>query len=170
MNTQMIKQVLNGKSVTMAQIRTETRVKPAAKFKDVVIQKNTSANVQLFSNIQSAVYANAVKRSSGAENFEQSETYYSHDPECYSVVTHKGNGKEYMYCIYNNAKYDFLINGAPASQEDVIAYLTPSEAKKQFGDNSKIVNKTNDVEHDVIVRVIDINNIREIRACGQVIN
>ena len=168
MEAKLIKEVLNGKSVTMAQIITETSVKTAAKFKDMVIRKKTSANVQLFSNIQSAVYANAVKRSAGVESFEQSETYYQHDEDCYSVVTHKGNGKEYLYCIYNNASSDFEINGVPATKEEVIAYLTPSEAKKLSGGST--YNKTNDIEHDVVVRVIGLENVREIHACGRVIN
>lgn len=178
MESKQIKEILNGKSVTMAQIITETTVKPAAKFKGTVIRKTTSANVQLFSNIQSAVYANAVKRSAASfggnektdiENFVQSDTYYTHDSDCYSIVTHKTNGKEYLYCIYNNAKATFEINGEPATQEQVIEFLTPSEAKKLLS-NGVTENKTNDIEHDVVVKVVGLENVREIRACGQVIN
>lgn len=169
MEATLIKEVLNGKSVTMAQIFTETRVKTAAKFKDMVIRKKTSANVQLFSNIQSAVYANAVKRSAGVSEFEQSDTYYEHDSDCFSIVTHKNNGKEYLYCIYNNANSEYEIDGKPASVKEVIEYMTPSEVKKLLS-GGVTHNKTNDVEHDVVVRVIGLENVREIRACGRTIN
>ena len=177
MESKSIKEVLKGKSVTMAQIITETIVKPAAKFNGTVIRKKTYANVQLFSNIQSAVYANAVKRSASSfggneqtniENFVQSDTYYTHDSDCYSIVTHKTNGKKYLYCIYNNAKASFEINGEFATQEQVIEFLTPSEAKKLL--SNVVENKSNDIEHDVVVKVIGLENVREIRACGQVIN
>lgn len=178
MESKQIKEVLNGKSVTMAQIITETSVKPAAKFKGMNIRKKTSANVQLFSNIQSAVYSNAVKRSAASfggnektdiENFVQSETYYTHDHDCYSIVTHKTNGKEYLYCIYNSANVEFEIDGKSATLEQVIEFVTPSEAKKLMS-NGITENKTNGIEHDVVVKVVGLENVKEIRACGQVIN
>lgn len=178
MESKQIKEILNGKSVTMAHIVTETTVKPAAKFKGMVIRKTTNANVQLFSNIQSAVYSNAVKRSASSfgdnektdiENFVQSDTYYTHDHDCYSIVTHKNNGKEYLYCIYNNANATFEIDGVVATLDDVIEFLTPSEAKKLLS-NGVSENKTNGIAHDVVVKVIGLDNVKEIRACGKVIH
>lgn len=175
MKSSTIKNLLNGKSVTMAQIQYETTVKPAAAHKAVLIRKKTNANVQLFSSVRdAAVYINAVKRSAdriddnskdAVANFEQSDTYYDHD-DCYSIVKHRKTGKEYLYCIYNNAKSEYTINGIHVSKMDVAEYLTPSEAKKLMDDNSFVYNKTNDVVHSVIVRTIGLENIKKVTACG----
>jgi hypothetical protein len=173
-----IKSLLNGKSVTMAQIQYTTNVKTAAAHKNIVIQKNTNANVQLFSNIKYAnVYMNAVKKSANrigdndkeaVESFEQTDTYYEHE-DCYSIVKHRKTGKEYLYCIYNNATSEYLIDGKEVTKKDVAQYLTPSEAKKLLEDNSFVYNKANDVVHSVIVRTIGLENIKKISACGSVI-
>lgn len=178
MKSTTIKSLLNNKSVTMAQVQYETRVKTAAAHKNVVIQKNTNANVQLFSHLKDAtVYMNAVKKSAGrieendqanVSDFEQSETYYEHD-DCYSIVKHRKTGKEYLYCIYNNAKSEYMVDGKPATKAEVVPYLTPSEAKKMMEDNSLVYNKKNDVIHSTIVRTIGLENIRKISACGQVV-
>lgn len=178
MQATTIKNLLGNRSVTMGQVQYETRVKTAAAHKNVMIRKSTSANVQLFSNIKDAsVYMNAVKRSaskisendaSNVAGFEQSGTYYEHD-DCYSIVTHRKTGKQYLYCIYNSANSEYTINGVPATKEDVVRYLTPSEAKKIMDDDSLVYNKKNDVIHDTVVRTIGLENIRKISACGVVV-
>lgn len=178
MKASNIKNLLNGKSVTMAQVQYTTNVKTAAAHKNIVIQKNTNANVQLFSNIKDAnVYMNAVKKSANrigdndkesVDSFEQTDTYYEHE-DCYSIVKHRKTGKEYLYCIYNNASSEYTVNGTAATKDDVVQYLTPSEAKKMMEDNSLVYNKKNDVVHSTIVRTISLENVRKISACGSVI-
>jgi len=178
MKSSNIKTLLANKSVTMAQIHYVTTVKPAAAHKTVQIHKHTSANVQLFSKLNDAtVYLNAVKKSanrisgndeSSVNSFEQSDTYYEHE-DCYSIVKHRKSGKEYLYCIYNNASSDYTVNGMPASKKDIMQYLTPSDAKKLFDDSGLTYNKANDIVHNVVVRTISLENINKITACGTTI-
>lgn len=178
MKASNIKSLLANKSVTMAQVQYETVVKTAAAHKTVSIKKNTNANVQLFSKLRDAtVYINAVKKSANrveendkdaVSSFEQTDTYYEHE-DCYSIVKHRKTGKEYLYCIYNNAESEYTINGVYASKKEVVQYLTPSDAKKLMEDNSFVYNKKNDVIHSVIVRTIGLENIKTISACGTTI-
>ena len=170
----IIAALLQNKSVTFANVEYVTDVKPAAKHKDVVIKKHTVANVQLFSNVHSDVYALAVKRSAAKNannddaniaNFTSSANYYEHT-DCYSIVQHKQTAKQYLYCIYNNAKSAYTINDVPASKEEVAAYLTPSAAEALLNPAKTVYNVTNDLEHSVTVRTIALGNIVSIRAVG----
>lgn len=167
--------LLEGKSVTFAQVQYVTDVKTAAKHKDVTIKKQTSANVQLFANVQADVYANAVKRSAAKDatndatniaEFASSANYYEHT-DCYSIVQHRQNAKLYLYCIYNNAKSVYTINGQVASKAEVAEYLTPSAAKALLEGNKSVHNVTNNITHNVIVRTIALDNIVSINAVGQ---
>ena len=168
--------LLEGKSVTFAQVQYVTDVKTAAKHKDVTIKKQTSANVQLFANVQADVYANAVKRSAAKDatnnatniaEFTSTENYYQHTANCYSIVEHRQNAKLYLYCIYNNAKSVYTINGQVASKAEVAEYLTPSAAKTLLEGNKSVHNVTNNITHNVIVRTIALDNIISINAVGQ---
>lgn len=179
MKSTTIKTLLNSKSVTMAQIMTETQVKTSAANKHVVITKTTNANVQLFSHLNDAtVYLNAVKKTAGrieensaeqVQNFEQTSAYYTHDDECYSIVTHRKTGKEYLYCIYNNAERHYTVDGKSACPKEVAQYLTPSDAKKLLEENVVVYNKKNDVMHTVVVRTIALENVKKIAARGTII-
>lgn len=172
MNTaQQIQSLLAQRSVTFAQLDYTTQVKTAAAHKAVTIKKHTSANVQLFANIKAAtnVYANAVKRSAGVEDFTTSATYYAHNPNCYSLVTHNTSGKEYLYCIYNNATSTYTIDGQAATKQQVAEYLTPSAAKQLLEPSATVHNVTNNVTHDVVVRTIALENINSVRAAKQTV-
>ena len=170
-----IANLLQNKSVTFASIEYATDVKTAAKHKDVKIVKHTVANVQLFSNVHSDVYALAVKRSAAKDanndaaniaNFASSANYYEHT-DCYSIVQHRQNAKQYLYCIYNSARSAYTINGASATKEQVAAYLTPSAAEQLLNPAKTVYNATNDIEHSVTVRTIALDNIISIKAVGQ---
>lgn len=171
-----IASLLEGKSVTFAQLEYVTDVKTAAKHKDIKISKQTSANVQLFANVRADVYANAVRRSAAQDatndatdiaEFTTSENYFKHSAECYSIVEHRQNAKLYLYCIYNNAKSVYTINGQTASRAEVAEYLTPSAAKALLEGNKSVHNVTNNITHNVIVRTIALDNIVSINAVGQ---
>jgi len=170
---QQIKALLNNVSTTFAQVGYSTKVNTAAAHKAVSIVKVTNANVQLFSNIKAAtsVFANAVKKSAAklgeeVQSFQVSDTYFEHT-DCYSIVEHKTKGSLYLYCIYNNSKSAYFINGAPATKAEVAAYLTPSAAKALLEPTKVVHNKTNDVTHDVVVRTIGLDNITSIKACKE---
>ena len=157
--------------VTFARINYDVEVKTAAAHKNTNITKKVVANVQLFNGIKdfSNVYEAAVKRSSGATEFVVSDTYFEHDATCYSVVRHMTNGKEYLYCIYNNAKSEYFIDGVAATVAQVAELLTPSAAKELLTPSATVQNVTNDVAHSVRVRTISLANIESITAAKQTI-
>ena len=168
---QQIANLLANRSVTFAQLEYTTQVKTAAAHKHVSIVKHTSANVQLFANINAAtnVYANAVKRSAGVDDFTVSSAYYTHDANCYSIVTHKTNNKQYLFCIYNNASSTYTINNVAATKQQVATYLTASAAKQLLEAPTATYNKTNNITHNVVMRTISLDNINSITAAKQTV-
>ena len=102
---QQIQQLLANTSVTFATIAYTTQVKTAAAFAHVNVQKHTVANVQLFANVNAAIYANAVKRSAATHTtnsaaavaqFTAQSNYFTHT-NCYSIVQHKNNSNLYFF-------------------------------------------------------------------------
>lgn len=162
--------IANG--ATFAAIEYTTHVKTAAKFKDIKIMKQSKANVTLFGTLKDyEVYQRAVIKSANkidgqnVNSFEVSDTYFTHDTDCFSIVNHKTNGTAYLYAIFNNAsKSVYTIDGIEVDKIEVAQYLTNSERDKLLGDNSLVYNKTNDVIHSTIVRTIKIENIDSIKA------
>lgn len=160
----------NCKGTTFAQLQYTTEVKTAAAHKGVNIVKNVCANVQLFTNINAftSVYANAVKRSAGVQEFETQASYFTHNANCYSLVQHNTNGKQYLYCIYNNVQSSsYYINGVAATKQEVAQYLTPSAAKQLLNNDRTTYNAKNDVTHSVTVRTIGLGNLTSIKANKQ---
>lgn len=156
---------------TFAAIEYTTQVKTAAKFKEVKIMKQSRANVSLFGTLKDfEVYQRAVIKSANKidgqdiQSFTVSDTYFTHDKECFSIVNHKTNGTAYLYAIFNNAsKSIYTIDGVEADKMTVAQYLTSSEKDKLLSDNSIVYNKANDVLHSTIVRTIKIQNITSIK-------
>lgn len=156
------------KGTTFARLATVTKVKTAAAHREVNIQKVTQANVQMFATAsEMSPYVAAVQRQSGAEEFQVSESPFEHS-DVYSLVTNKKSGREYLYVIYNSAKSVFLINGQEATREQVAEYLTPSEAKKLLEPPATVMNVTNGVEHNVIIRTIGLESVADLQVAGQV--
>lgn len=178
---QQVQDVLNGASVTFAQITYVTKVALAAAHKAELIQKVTTANVMLCSNIKAhtSVYARKVKRSAAniagndaqaVEAFVPADTYYEHT-KCYSVVQHKKDAsKLYLYAIYNNAESEYVHNGSIVSKEQVAQYCTASVAKQLLEPAAVVTNKQHNITHDVQVRVISLDNIVEIKARKKIVN
>jgi hypothetical protein len=169
---QQIANLLAHRSVTFAQLDYATTVKTAAAHKHVNIVKHTSANVQLFANINAAtnVYANAVKRSAGVDEFTTNSAYYTHDANCYSIVTHKTSNKQYLFCIYNTAASTYTIDNVAATKQQVAKYLTPSAAKQLLEPASATYNATNNITHNVVMRTISLDNINSITAAKQTVH
>lgn len=168
---QQVQNLLANKSVTFANIVTRTKVATAAAHKAVNIQKVTSANVQLFSNIKAAtqVYANAVKRNANVANFIQASNYYTHT-NVYSLVQHNTTQQMYLYAIYNNAQSLYYINNVLATKQQVAQYLTASAATQLLSNTNTVHNVTNNVTHSVIVRTIALQNIVSITANKQTVS
>jgi len=160
---------LNNASVTFAQVTYVTPVATSAKHKNVQIQKVVCANVQLFCTLKNFdVYTKAVQRSASTiasndaqavDNFVAQSNYYEHDEQCFSLVAHKQNGKQYLYAIYNNASSVYFVDGRVADKQQVAQYLTASASAKLLGNNNTTHNVTNNVTHDVKVRTIALENL-----------
>lgn len=160
---------------TFAQITYVTKVATAARYKDINIVKVTAANVQLFNNVASDVYKQQVQRSAAkidsnnkdnVANFKTQDNYFAHTA-CYSVVQHKQNNKQYLYCIYNNAQSLYFIDNVLATKQQVAEYLTASAAQQLLNTTATTYNVANSVEHTVVVRTIQLNNIVSIAAQQQ---
>jgi len=159
------------KGTTFAALCSVTPVKTAAAFKDLDIRKVSVSNVQLFNNLKeyTDVYVNAVKRSSGSEEFVKSDTWFHHT-DCFPVVEHNTTGKHYLWAIFNHADSMYIKDGVEMTKTQVAEYLTPSEAKKLLGPSSKVYNAANDLEHDVTVRTIGLDNVVWVRAVGLMVS
>lgn len=152
------------KGTTFARIETDTEVKPAAAHKAHNIRKLTLANVQLFNGIKDyEIFAKAVKRSAGVEEFVQSDNWFEHT-DCWSIVKHKSKDAYYLYAIYNKAESVFTIDGAPATRAQVAALLTPSAAAQLLDTSGETYNKRNDVTHSIVPRVVALANVVSIKA------
>lgn len=163
-------QLAGTKGTTFARIETDTEVKTAAAHKARVVRKQTLANVQLFSGVKDyEIYARAVKRSAGVDEFVQSDNYFEHT-DCWSVVKHKSKDAYYLYCVYNKAESMFTIDGASATRAEVAALLTPSAAAQLLNTSGVVHNVRNDVDHTVIVRTIALANVVSIRAMNSTIS
>jgi predicted restriction endonuclease len=168
-SAQSIVQALNNASVTFASLQYVTPVATSAKHKNTVIQKVVQANVQLFCTLKNFdVYTKAVQRSANkiatndtqnVEQFVAQSNYFEHDEQCFSLVAHKQNGKQYLYAIYNNASSVYFIDGRVADKQQVAQYLTASASAKLLGNNNTTTNVTNNVTHDVKVRTIALENL-----------
>jgi hypothetical protein len=171
----IIATLLRNVSVTFAQVFYTTQVQCAAAHKHNVVLKHTTANVQLFSNVQAAVYANAVQRSAAQHstnsatavaNFAAQQNYFAHT-NCYSIVQHKQTNALYLYCIYNSARSTYTVNAAAATKQQVAQLLTASAAAKLLQANSTQYNATHNITHNVVVRTIALHNIASITAQQQ---
>lgn len=155
------------KGTTFAQLVYDTEVKPAAANKHLSIRKLTTANVQLFANTKDfLVFKRQVERSAGIEDYKLSDTWFHHTP-CFSIVEHNTNGKQYLYAIMNNASSSFTVDGVAATRLQVADLLTPAAKRDLLNPQDEVYNKTNNVKHNVHPRVIELGNIKSIRAMKQ---
>ena len=156
------------KGTTFARMVTCTNVATAAAHRDKKIQKISVANVQVFSTSNDvSPYTNAVRKQSGNTEFQAQESHFEHMTP-YSLVRNKKSGKPFLYVIYNGAKSQYVIDGEPATKEEVAQWLTPSGAKALLEPAEKVVNVSADVEHKVIVRTVGLDNIVELQVAGVV--
>jgi hypothetical protein len=176
-----LQQLLQNVSVTFAQILYVTNVTLAAAHKAQVIQKVTSANVLLASNIaaQTQLYARAVRKNAAqyAQNdvaaiqqFVASSNYFEHTAT-HCIVAHKQHAhKLYLFAIYNNATSLLLHNNAVVSKQHVAQYCTASAAAQLLQTDNTVHNVTNNIVHSVQVRTIALSNIVSIRARKQLLS
>lgn len=167
-------------SVTFAQLTYVTQVQLAAEHKAQRIQKVTTANVMLCSNIKAhtAVYKRKVQRSAAqyANNssaaiaaFTASAASYTHTAVHSIVHNNKNIDALYLYCFYNKASSVYMHNNAVVTKQHVAAYCTASAARALLNTSSTVHNVTHDITHNVVVRTIALHNIVSIRARKQLL-
>jgi hypothetical protein len=156
--------------VTFAALTAVTQVKTAARHKHLRVQKVSWMNVQLFSGLRPDTnpYLAAVKRVTGREDFELTDTYFEHT-ECWSIVEHKTQHKLYLYCIVNRAESKLFIDSELTDKAAVAELLTDSARERLLNPSSETFNKTNGVTHTVVPRTIMLASIVELRANNQVV-
>ena len=167
----------NVHGTTFAEVVFMTDVRTSAAYKNEQVKKVTTANVQLFNNLNefTNAYSLAVKRSASkiesndtanVENFTSQGNYFEHT-DCYSVVEHKTSRKQYLFAIFNNAKSEYYHNGGLVNKESIGVMLTPSERKRFFNGSREVYNVANNITHSVCVRTVALENIIGIKAKGQ---
>ena len=176
-SAQSIQNMLYGNGTTFASLQYKTVIPTAAKFKNnIVIEKRTTANVMLFQTIKDfEIYKKGVLKTANmiegqnVTEFEVSDNWFEHaDPSCYSLISHKTSGEQYLYFIANNAQSQYFVNGVAVDKEFIREYLTPSKAKEVFDENGGVVyNKKNDVMHMMHPRTLKIANIISLTANKQ---
>lgn len=178
MQTQIKNMLRSG--TNFASVAYTTQVQTAAAHKHVNVQKHVVANVQLFGTLHDFnVYANAVKRNAAQHdndadavaNFTAQSNYYEHaDADCYSIVTHKQNGRKYLYCIYNFVQsVQYTIDNVVATKQQVAALLTASAQAKLLQEDNTTHNVANNVTHSVVVRTIALDNVHSVTANKQTV-
>jgi hypothetical protein len=167
-------------SVTFAQITYVTQVQLAGEHKAQNIQKVTTANVMLCSNIKAhtAMYKRKVQRSAAkyAQNtaaaiaaFTASTASYTHTAVHSIVHNNKNINALYLYCFYNNARSVYMHNNAIVTKQHVAAYCTTSTAKALLQKDNTVHNVTHNITHNVQVRTPALHNIVSIKARKQLL-
>jgi len=175
-----LQQLLQNVSVTFAQILYVTQVQLAAAHKAQNIQKVTSANVLLASNINAhtQLYARAVRKSAAAissnnaaavQAFTAQQNYFVHTAT-HCIVQHAQHAnKFYLFAIYNNAQSVYMHNNAVVSKQHVAQFCTQSAAKQLLQNDNTVHNVTHNITHNVQVRTIALSNIVQIKARKQLL-
>jgi hypothetical protein len=175
-----LQHLLQNVSVTFAQIVYVTQVQLAAAHKAQSVQKVTTANVLLASNLHAhtQLYARAVRKNAAqyAQNnaaavaaFTASDNYFAHTAT-HCIVAHKQHAdKHYLFAMYNSAVSLYMHNNTVVSKQQVAAYCTASAAAKLLQADNTVHNKTHNIVHSVQVRTIALSNIVSIRARKQLL-
>ena len=176
-----LQQLLQNVSVTFAQITYVTTVQLAAAHKAQNIQKVTTANVLLASNLQAhtQLYARAVRKNAAryVQNnatavaaFTAQQSYFVHTAT-HCIVQHAQHAhKLYLFAIYNSAQSVYMHNNVVVSKQHVAQYCTASAAKQMLQIDNTVHNKTHNIVHSVQVRTIALSNIVSIRARKQLLS
>jgi hypothetical protein len=163
-------------TATIANVTQVTQVQTSAANKDIVIQKVTRASVLLFANalnyvacIQRSAKTIAGNDATAIEQFIASEASFTHDDNCYSIVTNKKSNQQYLYAHYISAKSVYVLNNTLISAATAASFCTPSVAKAMLQQSNTTHNVRNDVTHDITVRTVKLQNIVRLAALRQVL-
>jgi hypothetical protein len=175
-----LQQLLQNVSVTFAQVTYVTDVLLAAQHKAQNIQKVTSANVLLASNINAAtqLYARAVRKNAArytqndtaaVQAFTAQQNYFVHTAT-HCIVQHAQHAhKLYLFVICNSGNSVYMQDNNIVTKEHVAQYCTPSAARTMLQNDNTVHNKTHNIVHSVHVRTIALSNIVQLRARKQLL-
>ena len=162
---------------TIANVTTVTLVQTSAANKHVKIYKVTRASVLLFANAlnyAAAILRSAAKQSNNnaaaATNFVVSAASFTHNANCYSLVTNNNSAQQYMYMHYNNAQSVYVLNNTIISAATAASFCTASVAATMLNTSRTTHNKLNNVTHSIVVRTVKLQNIVRLAALKQVLN
>jgi hypothetical protein len=176
--TNEIKNLFGSNDSIRVGLMTKTRVKTAAKHKELNLIKISSIVVELNKN---SVYAEKVintglKNDNNADkvesllDFTAQKSIYNHDDDCYCIM--EKNGVEYLYCELKTSIPFYFLDDVEINKTDVAQYLTPSDSKKLLEPKTHVVNVGNmGIEHDVKIITPKLSSIQSIQLldCDKVI-
>lgn len=164
-------------TATIANVTQVTQVNVSAANKHVVIHKVTRASVLLFANALN--YVACVQRSAAQQanndlaniaNFTASAASFTHDANCYSLVTNNNSAQQYLYLHYNSAQSVYVLNNSIITAQQAASYCSASVAKTMLNSSSTTHNVSNNVTHSITVRTVKLQNIVRLAALKQVLN
>lgn len=164
-------------TATIANVTQVTKVNVSAANKHLTINKVTRASVLLFANalnyvacVQRSAAQNKNNDAQDIEQFAASAASFTHDPECYSLVTNNNNPEQqYLYLHYNSAESIYVHNNVVLTKEQVATYCSPSVAKTILNEKRETHNVSNNVTHSIVVRTVKLQNIVRLAALKQVL-
>ena len=160
----------NAQSIN-ALLTTNTIVAVAAKHKNsVTVTKVTTANVTLYAcanaylQLVQASAAQIIENAANANNvvnFNVSASKYTHlsNAHCIAML----NDNMYLQCIVNSASSVYFIDNVVATKQQVAQYLTASAANALLNPSTTTHNKTNNVQHNVVVRTYKFASIQSLQ-------
>ena len=139
-----------------------------------LVAANKSRNIQKVSNtvcilpVDSAVYTDAIKHTAvgtkeAIEGYVPRESKYNHLPAAYAALSLKSdNQKHYISTIQDKCTRSTFIDADTndtLTREQVADLCTTSVANKLLGLVDEKINKTHNIKHDVVVRIIKLENV-----------
>ncbi len=178
----IIRSILSAhRGATFAFLGTRTPKPLAAANKHHLAEVEAYQNVVLYGTVVDAeIYkkrilkaVNAVPGQESVTDFQVSETWYSHGAP-YSLVAHKKTGEQYLYYSpIGHPRSKCFLDGNEVTRQKLASLMTPSAAKEFISPPKMVENKTNGVSYErnsVMIRVIKLENIKQIRAKKTQIN
>jgi hypothetical protein len=163
-------------TATIANVTQVTQVQTSAANKHITIHKVTRASVLLFANAIN--YTAIIKRNAAkhAQNdvanvnaFTASTSSFTHNANCYSLVTNNNSTQQYLYAHYNSAQSVYVLNNAIISTAQAAEYCTASVQKTMLQNSSTQHNASNNITHNIVVRTVKLQNVVRLAALKQVL-
>lgn len=115
------------------------------------------------SSIVNTAKQNKDNDAANIEAYKPQESKYDHNAQAFAACTLKSDSsKHYLYTIQDRCTKSVFVDADTRkvmTREEVAELCTPSEAKKLLGQSEEKTNKSFDIQHDVVVRIIKQENV-----------